>query len=379
MYNRSRFEPARCARAVMGAVALAVLAGGAGGGAVQATAAESAAEKAMAKAREKDPAWKTSHEEVAVIQVGKKGKGGLLSNFCLDREGNVLACCALERGRTSKAPPAKEAGEIQVFSPEGKLLQQWKLETQPQAICVDRQGTIYAGGGGRLYKLDAAGRVVASADAPVLAEKFKVDAALLKSLKQDRKMTDEDIAAYTKSLARRSAEFTGMAVTERDLFVVCPSPSDYGYMIYRMDHDFKNAKLIVKGLRGCCGQMDLQASGDKLWIPHNARHRVECRDRDGKELTQFGKEDSKAADGFGGCCEPKNLRVGANGDIFSAESGPPVVIKRFSAAGKFLGVVGLPKFKTSCVRVTVEVSPDGKRFYILNTGDDAIHVLAPKA
>ena len=56
-----------------------------------------------------------------------------------------------------------------------------------------------------------------------------------------------------------------------------------------------------------------------------------------------------------------------------------MVIKRFSQEGKFLGVVGLPNFKTSCVRVTVEVSQDEKRFYILDTGEDAIHVLAPKS
>jgi sugar lactone lactonase YvrE len=51
-----------------------------------------------------------------------------------------------------------------------------------------------------------------------------------------------------------------------------------------------------------------------------------------------------------------------------------VAIKRFTPEGKFLGVVAVPTFETGCVRVTVDISPDGQRFYLLDTGSDAIHV-----
>ncbi len=72
------------------------------------------------------------------------------------------------------------------------------------------------------------------------------------------------------------------------------------------------------------------------------------------------RRDRKAADGFGGCCEPKNMRFAPDGSMYLAESGPPVAVKRFTPEGEFLGVVGLPVFKTGCVRVTVEVARDGR-------------------
>jgi hypothetical protein len=70
----------------------------------------------------------------------------------------------------------------------------------------------------------------------------------------------------------------------------------------------------------------------------------------------------------------------ANGDILAAESGPPTCIKRFSANGKFQGVVALVNnSKGDCVRVTVEVSQDGSRYYMLDTTRDAIRIFAAKS
>ena len=74
------------------------------------------------------------------------------------------------------------------------------------------------------------------------------------------------------------------------------------------------------------------------------------------------------------------MRVLANGDILAAESGPPTCIKRFSADGKFKEVVAIvPNTKGDCVRVTVEMSPDAKRYYMLDTTHDAIRIFAAKA
>jgi methionine aminopeptidase len=93
----------------------------------------------------------------------------------------------------------------------------------------------------------------------------------------------------------------------------------------------------------------------------------------------FGKAGRVKAQDFGGCCEPKNLRVLANGDILAAESGPPTCIKRFSASGKFLGVVAVADgARGDCVRVTVAMSPEQDRYYLLDTTRDAIRVFAAK-
>ena len=53
-----------------------------------------AEQRAAAAAREKDAAWKPSCSEVGVIQIGDSKKPGALKNFCLNAEGNILACFA---------------------------------------------------------------------------------------------------------------------------------------------------------------------------------------------------------------------------------------------------------------------------------------------
>ena len=142
-----------------------------------------------------------------------------------------------------------------------------------------------------------------------------------------------------------------------------------------MGHDLKSPVRIVEGLRGCCSQMDIQSKDGEVWVAENARHRVVRYDRDGKVLASFGKADREKASCFGGCCEPKNLRFGPAGELYASESGPPVVVKRFSLDGKFLGVVGVADFYTGCVRVTVAVSANARRVFILNSDAAAIHVL----
>ena len=73
------------------------------------------------------------------------------------------------------------------------------------------------------------------------------------------------------------------------------------------------------------------------------------------------------------------MRVLANGDILAAESGPPTCIKRFSSTGKFKEVVAVANAKGDCVRVTVEMSPDGSRYYMLDTQRDVIRVFKSKS
>jgi hypothetical protein len=213
----------------------------------------------------------------------------------------------------------------------------------------------------------------------VASEPVFITAEMEEMIKQSGRPVDEERERMKTSLERRRADVTGLAVTEQDVFMAVGAPSDFTYRVYRFDRALENPKLVVEKLRGCCGQMDLQAHDGKLWIPHNARHRVESHDRDGKELSKFGTAGKVKANDFGGCCEPKNMRVLANGDILAAESGPPTCIKRFSASGKFIEVIAALNTKGDCVRVTVEASPDGSRYYMLDTTRDAIRVFGKKS
>jgi hypothetical protein len=331
---------------------------------------------AAAAARDKDPAWQPTHQEIAIIRGAEGKQTGSLANFCVGKDGNLLACWSMEDNHTARGKkPDPDANGIRVFSPEGKFLKAIPLPVTPGAICVDQEGNIFVGGGGRLLKLDLQGKVLLAVDSPVV----KLSDALRKQagemLKQASK---EEQEAYQRQLDERCRIVTGMAVTPQDVFVACPSPNDFSFAVYRLDLQLANPKLLVDKLRGCCGQMDIQAHGDKLWIAHNARHRVDCLDRDGKKISQFGKAGKVKPDQFGGCCEPKNLRFTATGEILAAESGPPTCIKKFSRDGKFLGVVAVLKSDGSCVRVSVDVSPDGKRFYLLDTVQNLIRVFGAK-
>ena len=320
-------------------------------------------ERALMAAIKKDPAWKPACKEIAVVNIGETNKAGGLHNFCVNNNGDILAAFGgswayYERSastRSSKPVKVTKPAEIRVFSPEGQLRASWPVPMIPEALCVAADGTIFVGGDGKLCKLDQTGKVLATVDSPALG--------------------GAKPSGPVKDLRKN---ITGVAIAGDDVFVACSSPSDYSYRVYRLNRDLKEPKLVVSKLSGCCGQMDVSAANGKLVVAHNARHSVETYDRDGKLVSKFGKKNDKAADCFGGCCEPKNVRVLPNGDILAAESGPPTTIKHFTADGKFLRVEALPTYDNGCVRATVCASPDGKKLYLLDAGSDSIHVFAAK-
>jgi len=375
-----------------------------------------AEQKALIDRLRADPEWKPTHEETAVVHAAEGLGTGSLHNFCLDRQGNVMACVGgtrfeyveTEGGLGMEMKTIEEPSEIRIFSPQGELLGTWKLDFKPEAICQIADGTVFVAGDGIIAKLSATGEVLAKAESPAMAETDDEDeGADAEGEDENREEKGEDEAGkdeqkQSKSvlqaliealggpsqgdtaqemseqerewMRRRAREVTGIAATDRDLFIACPMREGYGYAVWRMDHELKNPEQIVENLRGCCGQMDIQAHGGNLRVAENARHRVVCYDREGKELSQFGKRDRKSPEGFGGCCEPKNLRFDAEGVLYAAESGPPNVVKRYTPEGEFLGVAVLADFRGGCVRTTVEVSRDGRQIYVLDTTCDAVRV-----
>jgi hypothetical protein len=280
-----------------------------------------------------------------------------------------------------KAPGSKSPPAVRVYSPKGDLLKTLPLEIKPTAVCVTTDGSIFVAGDGRILKLDQAGQVLASAESPVAKETVtmtkEMEDMAKESATRSRRSVKDELARMKTSLEQRRADVTGLAATDKDVFMAVPAPSDFTFRVYRFTHALQEPKLVVEKLRGCCGQMDVQAHDGKLWIPHNARHTVQNLDREGKQLSSFGKAGKVKASDFGGCCEPKNMRVLANGDILAAESGPPTCIKRFSADGKFKEVVAVVNnSKGDCVRVTVDMNSDGTRYYMLDTTRDVIRVFA---
>jgi hypothetical protein len=320
-------------------------------------------------------------KEVALIQIGDSKAPGALRNFCLNAEGQILACYA--PADTGKSADAKNPAGIRVYSAEGKLLKTLPLQIKPTAICMAKDGSIFVAGDGKVLKLDSDGKILASAVSPVASATISIDKEFEESIKEMAKQAKhsfkDQLASMKTALEQRRSEITGLAATDQDVFMVVPATSDFTYGVYRFTTSLQQPKLVVEKLRGCCGQMDIQTHAGKLWIPHNGRHTVENLDRDGKELSKFGKAGRVKAPDFGGCCEPKNVRVLPNGDILAAESGPPTCIKRYTASGKFKEVIAIADgAKGDCVRVTVEMSKDGRRYYLLDTTRDAIRVFSAK-
>ena len=189
---------------------------------------------------------------------------------------------------------------------------------------------------------------------------------------------DAKLEAVIQQLVQRASKISAISATEKDVFVVTGEEKGYGFAAWRMDHAFDNPTKVLSGLRGCCGQMDVQAVGDELFVAENTKHRVGRYDRDGQPIKEFGTTAAKGnADGFGGCCNPMNVCCGPEGEILTAES--EGIIRRFSLTGKYLGLVGRVSLTGGCKNVAVAASPDGERVYFCDLPGSRIIVMGPVA
>lgn len=277
-----------------------------------------------------------THEEVETIQI----KFENLTTFCMDREGNLLACDS-------------KAKEIRKISPAGKPLAKWELELAPNAIHACPNGTIYTAGPGKVAKLDETGKV-------------------LKTLETD----GNDLPTGKPS---------GITATKRDVFLCVGSSGTLRSRssIVRFDRELSEPNIIAEDLRGCCQRLDILAKDDVLYVAENARHRVLKCDREGTILSKWGNNDRKNIEGFGSCCNPMNLCFGPKGELYTSESGLGRV-KRYTPDGKFLGLVGyvdVDRFNRatrqarSCSNITIAINKDASRIYVLDFKNNFIRVL----
>src|SRR5439155_9070222 len=117
---------------------------------------------------------------------------GALKNFCLNAEGNILACVVAREGG------GKGAASIRVYSPKGEMLKTLPLEIKAGAICVAKDGSIFVAGDGKILKLDATGKVLASAPSPVANEPViigkETEDMVREMIKQSKKSFKEELA-----------------------------------------------------------------------------------------------------------------------------------------------------------------------------------------
>ncbi len=367
------------------------------------------------------PVTKDDHRRIKV----KASVGWLsLQTFCVDHEGHLIALLGTSRYAEEKG----KNSEVQILSPEGDVLKEWKLSFSGQSINVGPDHLVYIAGDGKVAKYDNEGNELALVNLPHIEEmitdkdKMRKDAEDL--LKQQSQSYDRLVESTEKRLEKAKAEaekdekskirlkgqiqslesqvkmyreiaeqqakqnldkvinqqlarlkiINSIAVSEKDVFLVCGDNKGYGYNLWRTDLGFHDAKLVIKGLRGCCGQMDVQVAGDEIVVAENTLHKYGRYDREGKLVGKYGKKSrGRNSECFGGCCNPMNVRATPNGDILTAES--EGVIKRFSAKGEFQGEVGKCALTGGCKNVAVAVSPDNKYVYFCDQPGSQIVVL----
>jgi hypothetical protein len=194
-------------------------------------------------------------------------------------------------------------------------------------------------------------------------------------LDNEQKQSIEDVM---REISQRLQRIHGIAAGKNEIFVATAMSKGYGFAIWRMTPDFKDAKQIVTGLSGCCGQIDIQCEGDLLFAAENSRHRVVSYDREGKRVESWGKRDRDGEGaGFGGCCNPMNLAFLADGAVLTSES--EGLVKRFSKTGEFLGLVGKAKVSGGCKNVAIGATGDGSRIYFYDLQGSKIMVLSRNA
>jgi len=184
----------------------------------------------------------------------------------------------------------------------------------------------------------------------------------------------------------RRAAVAGIAVTEKYVFTTCPGGWDVPARgaIVRFTRDLTEPKQIAKGLRGCCARMDLAAKDKVLYIAENARYRVVRLDFEGKQLSTWGKKSRDDLAGFGACCNPMNITVGPDGNIYTGESGLGR-IKCHKPDGKLvalIGYVGTKRFSgrvPACSHIPVAVSKDCRTVYVQDFPGNKIRILTAEA
>jgi hypothetical protein len=102
-----------------------------------------------------------------------------------------------------------------------------------------------------------------------------------------------------------------------------------------------------------------------VYVAENTKHRVTCYTRDGKSVLDFGSRERGSDASFEGCCNPMNVAFGPGKSVYTAEAGSGRV-KRFSADGTFMELVGAVELVPGCKKVSIAVSPKGDRVYMLD-------------
>lgn len=378
----------------------------------------SQADDASSDSTKSDQLQAPTHRQVRIIEPKVDGQSSTLYTIATTPDGHLLA--GLSAG----------TGTVLMMNAEGETLQQWSLELTPSGIAVAPDGTIYVGGSGRIAQLGADGTIVKVINSPhvgnvddmkkeaaeaIRRSRVQMSASLDRQIKllKDRvatieekeeadltKLEEAQLKAYTTQLKtleemigadgtvnipdthlnaamNRTMNITSMAASNKDLFICAADPGQGGYSIWRVgrDLDTESCEVIMDGLRGCCGQMDIQCCKDQLVISENTKFKIGVYDRHGRAQQSFGSRDRTSRKGFGSCCNPMNSLPLDDGTILTAESSIGH-IKRFDVEGNLIAYVGKAAIGGGCKHCALGYDAKNDLYYMMYQDKNAICVLA---
>ncbi len=388
--------------------------------------------EAQLKKSQEEAEKAASHKLLKEVKLVGKG-GNSLQTIGVDAAGRILALVAQPRGFSQSQKNV--TSEIHVLDSDGKAAGVWTVKFHANAVNAGPDGTVYVAGDGKIARFDKDGKMIGEvADLPFIADMIKDSDKLKEKAEKQVKQQKDQFANMVKQYKDRVAKLeekakaakdkgeelskadatqlkqnqqildsykesekyydsmtvqsvidgilgrvkvvNSVSANDKDLYLVCGESEGYGFGLWRMDVDLKNAKKIKSGISGCCGQMDVQCCGDDILVAENTKHRFARYDRDGKELAAGGKRGKETDPGcFGGCCNPMNVKA-CGGDVLTAES--EGIIKKFGPTGEFKGIVGSVKISGGCKNVAVGSNADASRVYFCDQPGSRVLILAKK-
>ncbi len=371
---------------------------------------------------------RATHQQVGVIEI-LADHPMQINAFCLNAQGQIVAACG------------DGPGEIRVTDDRGKVLRSWRIEVKPEAVSVAPDGSVLVGGEGKLFRFDSQGKQLSVSESPhaerlrqgseslrkaaveylsrrrdpigsriamytSVIEQLEARAAKGNLNKAEERMLEtlpRTLERYQQQLAARGGEgddssdgpseaaiqermqylirskmrISSITSSDDHVFVATRGLEGYGYDVWKMNQDFGQAQVIVTGLRGCCGQMDVQCCPQGLFVAENSRDRVVRFDTEGNEIINWGKSDRTGIDGFTSCCNPMNVCFDKDGYVYTAEASVGR-IKRFNSEGKLVDFIGDVDLVPGCKNVSIAVSPVNDNIYMLDLTRNHIKLMQPK-
>lgn len=381
---------------------------------------------------------RSTHRQSAIVEMADKDNPLKINAFCLDAKGHIVAVCGVGPGEVRivddsgeilsswKVDVRPEAvnvtadndilvggeGKLYRFDGEGKLLKTIdsphaqrlrgdNKELREQAIATLNRRNNSTGISGLEQRVSMYESIIKQLEErgekselneseermlsalPKTLDRYKEQLAAAREKeagkeKEDSGASEDEIKKQIESMIGSKLKISSISSSKDYVFVTTRALTGYGFDVWRTDNEFANGEVIIEGLSGCCGQMDVQCCEQGIFVAENSRDRVVHYDVDGEKITQWGKSDRTGIDGFGSCCNPMNVCFDKEGFVYTAESSLGR-IKRFDAKGNLVSFVGDVDLVPGCKNVSIAVSPVSDNIYMLDLTRNHIKVMQPKS